>query len=226
MNEQIIIDCDLPGVRPARQRRGRELMVTLVKEGLSLLNDYDFDSLSIEKVCERCNTTVCSFYSRFESKEVFVTALQRIVVEDTRANLVSDYESDRAPHDSLQHLLAWISKGAVMWYRRNEGLVRASLRRAGSEPGIWTPVRELGELQVSLALPRIIDLLPGQTSRSEKQYVLFAFQILHGTLNNMILINPGPFSILHPHTGRMLATAMLNLIEQQPLSKTARIQSE
>lgn len=215
MNEQIIIDCDIPGVRPARQRRSRELMVSLVNEGLALLNDYDFDSLSIETICERCNTTTGSFYARFESKEVFVTALQRIVVEDTRIGMVANYESNRAPRDSLPYLLAWISKGAVTWYRRNEGLVRACLRRAASDPAIWTPMRELGELQVSLALPQILNLLPGRTNRSEKQYVLFAFQIMHGTLNNMILINPGPFAIHHPNTGRMLATAMHNLIERQ-----------
>lgn len=216
MDEQIIIDCDIPGVRPARQRRSRELMVSLINEGLALLKDHDFNTLSIEAICERCDTTTGSFYARFESKEVFVTALQRLVVEDTRINMVANYQSNRGPRDCLPHLLAWISKGAVTWYRHNEGLVRACLRRAGSDPGIWTPMRELGELQVSLALPQILTLLPGRTSSSEKQYVLFAFQIMHGTLNNMVLINPGPFSIHHPNTGGMLATAMLNLIERRP----------
>lgn len=216
MNEQIIFDCNIPGVRPAHQRRSRELMVSLVTEGLALLNEYDFDSLSIEAICARCNTTTGSFYARFESKEVFVTTLQRLVVEETRVGMVANYQSNRAPRDSLPDLLAWISKGAVTWYRRNEGLVRACLRRAGSDPAIWTPMRELGELQVRLALPQILNLLPERTSRSEKKHVLFAFQILHGTLNNMVLINPGPFSIHHPDTGQMLATAMLNLIERQP----------
>ena len=216
MDAQIIIDCNIPGVKPAHQRRSRELMVSLVNEGLALLNDHDFDTLSIEAICERCKTTTGSFYARFESKEVFVTALQRLVVEETRANMIENYQSNRVPRDSLPYLLSWISKRAVTWYRRNEGLVRACLRRAGSDPGIWTPMRELGELQVSLALPQILNLLPGRTNRSEKQYVLFAFQIMHGTLNNMVLINPGPFTIHHPNTGPMLTTAMLNLIERQP----------
>jgi AcrR family transcriptional regulator len=215
MDAQIIFDCNIPGVKPPHQQRSRELMVSLINEGLALLNDHDFDTLSIETICERCNTTTGSFYARFESKEVFVTALQRLVVEDTRINMVANYQSNRAPRDSLPYLLAWISKGAVTWYRRNEGLVRACLRRAGSDPEVWTPMRELGELQTSLALPQILSLLPGRTSHSEKQYVLFAFQILHGTLNNMVLINPGPFTIHHPNTGRMLATAMRNLIERQ-----------
>ena len=214
MDAQIIIDCNIPGVKPAHQRRSRELMVSLVNEGLALLSDHDFDTLSIETICERCNTTTGSFYARFESKEVFVTALQRLVVADTRIKMVANYQSNRIARESLPYLLAWISKGAVMWYRRNEGLVRACLRRAGSDPGIWTPIRELGELQVNLALPQILNLLPGRTSQAEKQYVLFAFQIMHGTLNNMVLINPGPFTIHHPNTGRMLATAMRNLIER------------
>ncbi|MCP4618579.1 MAG: TetR/AcrR family transcriptional regulator [Bradyrhizobium sp.] len=213
MNEQIIIDCDLPGVRPAHQRRTRELMVSLVNEGLALLKDCDFDSLSIETICERCDTTVGSFYARFESKEVFVTALQRLVAEDSRINMIANYQSNRAARGSLPHLLAWISKGAVTWYQRNEGLVRACLRRAGSDPAIWTPMRELGELQVSLALPQILALLGERPSHNKRQRVRFAFQIMHGTLNNMVLINPGPFSIHHPNTGRMLATAMLNFIE-------------
>lgn len=97
MNEQIIIDCNIPGVKPAQQQRSRELMVSLVNEGLALLNDHDFDTLSIETICERCNTTTGSFYARFESKEVFVTALQRLVVEDTRINMVANFQSNRAP---------------------------------------------------------------------------------------------------------------------------------
>ena len=95
MDAQIIIDCNIPGVKPPHQRRSRELMVSLVNEGLALLNDHDFDTLSIEAICERCNTTTGSFYARFESKEVFVTALQRLVVEDTRINMIANYQSNR-----------------------------------------------------------------------------------------------------------------------------------
>jgi len=213
MDEQIIIDCDLPGVRPAQQRRTRELMVSLVNEGLALLKECDFDSLSIEAICERCDTTIGSFYARFESKEAFVTALQRLVAEDSRITLLKNFESNHAARTYLPHLLAWISKGAVMWYRRNEGLVRACLRRAGRDPGIWTPMRELGELQVTLALPQILALLAERPTAAEKQRVQFAFQMMHGTLNNMVLINPGPFSLQHQNTVPMLSTAMRNLIE-------------
>src|SRR5262245_61902234 len=128
MNEEIIFGCDIPGIRPAHQRRSRELMVSLVNEGLALLADCDFDGLSIEAICERCDTTIGSFYARFESKEVFVTALQRMVADDSRISMIANYQSNHTARGSLPHLLAWITKGAVTWYRRNEGLVRACLR--------------------------------------------------------------------------------------------------
>ena len=141
MDAQIIIDCNIPGVKPAHQRRSRELMVSLVNEGLALLGDHDFDTLSIETICERCNTTTGSFYARFESKEVFVTALQRLVVADTRTKMVAQL-SVQSHRPRIPALSAGLDQqGGVMWYRRNEGLVRACLRRAGSDPGIWTPIR-------------------------------------------------------------------------------------
>ena len=195
MDEQIIIDCDIPGVKPARQRRSRELMVSLVNEGLALSETLRFRQLSIETICERCDTTTGSFYARFESKEVFVTALQRLIVRIHASRWWQTINPIACPRNSLPHLLAWISKGAVTWYRRNEGLVRACLRRAGSDPDIWELRAELGELQANLALPQILNLLPGRTSQARGSNTCCSpFQILHGTLNNMVLINPGPFT--------------------------------
>ena len=102
----------------------------------------------------------------------------------------------------------WIATGAIAWHRRYEGLVRASLRRATGEAETWTPIRELGELQISYALPRMLALVPAEARTGAEERVRLAFQILFGTLNNMILINPGPYTIHHPETGRMLAQSM------------------
>ena len=147
-------------MRPAQQARSRALVIRLFNEGLTLLREVDFDGLSIDALCARADSTIGAFYSRFESKEAFINALQRLVVAATRRNVVAGYESQVAPDDSVAHLLGWIVSGAIVWYRRYDGLVRASLRRAHSESDAWTPIRELGELQVTYAVPRILALLP------------------------------------------------------------------
>lgn len=212
LDEQLIATVRIAGLRPTQQQRSRELVVRLMNEGLALLEKHDFESLSIETLCQRCDATVGSFYARFAGKDAFVDALQRLVVEDARRDLAASYASDRLPRDSLAHLLAWIAKGGVVWMRRHHGLVRASLRRASGDRRSWTPMRELGRLHVEHALPHIERLAPRRDARLEDR-IRFAFQMLYGTLNNMVLIDPGPYSLRDARTPRLLAVAMQRLIE-------------
>lgn len=215
LDEQLIADAKIPGLRPTQQQRSRELVVRLMNDGLALLKDQDFDGLSIEALCSRSGATVGSFYARFESKDAFIDALQRLVVEGRRRELALLYESDRVPRDNLGHLLNWITKGGIIWVRQHEGLVRASLRRAGSDRLSWTPMRELGRLQVEHALPIVASLVAARRSADLEQRIRFAFQMMYGTLNNMVLIDPGPLSLHDAATPRLLATAMLRLIDPQ-----------
>ena len=69
MDEQLIADLSVDGMRPAQQRRTRELVVRMFETGRELLRDRDFDSLSIEDLCKGAGTTVGSFYARFESSK-------------------------------------------------------------------------------------------------------------------------------------------------------------
>ena len=87
LDEQLIAEAKVPGLRPTQQQRSRELVVRLVNEGLALLDDHDFDTLSVEALCARCSATVGSFYARFDSKDAFIEALQQLVVEDRRRDL-------------------------------------------------------------------------------------------------------------------------------------------
>lgn len=214
LDEQLIATVKVAGLRPTQQQRSRELVVRLLVEGLALLEEHDFESLSIETLCRRCEATVGSFYARFAGKDAFVDTLQRLVVEDARRELAASYASDRVPRDSLGHLLNWITKGRVAWIRRHQGLVRASLRRAGSDRTSWTPMRELGRLHVDYALPHIVRLAARQQAGLEDR-IRFAFQMMYGTLNNMVLIDPGPYSLRDAATPRLLAAAMQRLIEQR-----------
>jgi AcrR family transcriptional regulator len=215
-DETMLDGFEAEGMRSAQQARSRELLVRLFNGGLALLQETDFEGLSIEALCERSESTVGAFYSRFENKDAFIDALQRLVVEVTRSGMLADYEGEVAPRDNLTHLLAWIAKGSVVWYRRYEGLIRASLRQANGERKMWTPLRELGEHQISNALPRILAFLPPSALDGAEARTRFAFQMLFGTLNNMVLINPGPFGIKDAEPPQMLASAMVQLIERAP----------
>lgn len=213
MDATLVADLDIPGMRPARQKRSRELVGELLRAGLELLKDRDFDRLSIADLCAATGITVGSFYARFDGKETYLQALQRAVVAETERAMARDYRAGLAWPRGLAGFIDWVVGTSVTWNRRYEGLIRASLRQAGSDPAAWTPLRELGHERVSLALPIALSLLGRPAVAADEDAIRFAFQILSGTMNNMILINPGPFSIHHEATPRMLTRAMLKLIE-------------
>jgi AcrR family transcriptional regulator len=205
------------GVRPAQQLRSRKLIIELFNEALVLLNDVDFDGLSIDSLCERTSSTVGAFYSRFENKEAFVGALQRMVVIATRLGIDAAYSTNGAPSESLEGLIHWIAKGGFAWFRRYEGIIRASLRRANDEADTWIPMREIGTTLITHAMPRILGLLGPDGADGAEDRIRFSFQMMFGTLNNMVLINPGPFGLHHPESPQMLASAMVHFIRSGPV---------
>jgi AcrR family transcriptional regulator len=213
MDATLVADLDIPGMRPARQRRSRELVGELLRAGLELLKDRDFDRLSIADLCAATSITVGSFYARFDGKDSYLQALQRAVVAETERAMARDYRAGVAWPRGLAGFIDWVVGTAVTWNRRYEGLIRASLRQAGRNPAAWTPLRELGRTRVAHALPIALSLLGRPPTKADEDAIRFAFQILAGTMNNMVLINPGPFSIHDEATPRMLSRAMLKLIE-------------
>lgn len=215
MDAALLDGLDLPGVFPARQERSRAVVLALVEAGLRLLRDRGFDALSIADLCAAAGVTTGSFYARFESKEAFLRTVQQVVVtealRDMRARLTPARVAGLSLHDFVGRLVA----GSVRWRRRYEGLVRASLRAARADDGAWSPLRDLGRAQVDHVVPIILGLLGPAASPAAEAGVRFAFQILFGTLNNMTLVDPGPFGIHDEATPRLLAEAMVRLIEAE-----------
>mgnify|MGYP001220616530 CR=1 FL=1 len=222
MNEDLIAGLQIEGMHPARQRRTRQLVLRMMQTALELLADRDFDGLSVEDLSKGAGATTGSFYARFESKAAFIHALQRVVVAEGIQRLEAVYGSGIVPDDDLERMLTWIATGGATWYRNHEGLVRASLRRASHEPHVWQPMFELGQAHIRLAMPRILalagagrpadDIGSGEAVPEIRVRVAFAFQILHSTLNNIVLIDPGPYRLHDAELPRMLTTAMMRLI--------------
>ena len=103
-------------------------------------------------------------------------------------------------------------QGSVRWTRRYEGLIRASLRAAQDDVQAWSPLRDLGRLQATRAAPILMAKLGRPAGPTDEDRVRFAFQVLFGTLNNMVLVNPGPFTIHDEVTPRLLTETLTRLI--------------
>ncbi|MDX2203752.1 MAG: TetR/AcrR family transcriptional regulator [Hyphomicrobiaceae bacterium] len=204
----------LPGVRPAMQRRSQALVERLLEAALALLEDRDFDGLTIDDLCHAAGATVGSFYARFDTKDAFITALQHLVYERTARSLERALADGRVPLDDLEGFAAWVCDGTVTWFQRYRGFIRASSRLSGSEPKAWEPLRALGVLKTQWCLPLFRQLAGARAGKSFEASVRAGLQVLHGTLNNITVVDPGPLRLDDPATKRFLTTVVLGCVRQ------------
>src|SRR5262245_58566845 len=186
-------DCDLDGVRPVKQLRGRRSRDRLLKAGQRLVARRPFDQLSVADIASAAGSSVGAFYLRFRDKDAFFRALIAQYVAEVRAETSVLY----ATHDD-DRLIGALVAGTISRFRRYAGLIRSAIRQRMEDATVWEPIRRSGHLNADC----FVDWLAARHGRtltvSEDFSVRFAFQVLYGTLNNALVNQPGPLDIEDP----------------------------
>jgi len=209
----LIETVSVPGLLPPRQARSRKAVSDLVEAALRMLATHDFETLSVAELCAEAGLTTGAFYKRFPSKELFVEYLQRLVVAEVRAGIDTGLAAQRWGGLALRDFLGRTVGGTVRWYRRYEGFVRASLRYAESHPESWSPMRETGARYAATVEPIVLRIVARPGAPALRDAIRFAVQMMLGTLNSMVLIDPGPFRLRDDRTIGMLTEAVATLVE-------------
>jgi len=171
-----------------RQKRGQITYDALIETCFDLLQEKDFDEISIADLSQKAGYSVGAFYARFKSKdELFDAMVMRHV--DGRRRVRSSQFAEGAPSTLIHDVL----EETVNYYWGRRRFWRAALIRSMREPEFWAPMRNLShEFADSL-----IAHMAGRAGRSlkaqEEANVRFAVQVTFGTINNTILNRPGPF---------------------------------
>jgi AcrR family transcriptional regulator len=177
-------------VLPAKQSRSRAKRDALVRAGRSLCEINDFDELSVAEIAAAAGCSVGSFYSRFSDKDGFFRAL---VGDAERREEADASQPPHAPKQAIDELLGEVIASTLTGYRQRRGLIRAAIRRSMTEPALWEPYRRRGERHADRLVARLKLAFP-QDAGLERR-VRFACQMLYGTLNNAVLIAPGPLQL-------------------------------
>lgn len=202
----------LPAVQP-RARATRDAMLSV---GRALLQERDFDGISIADLATANGLSVGSFYGRFRDKASFFALLQQQVTEEWlergRAALAPARRGERDP----RRIVADVCATFVGVLRRDAGFVRASLKHASTHPGSWTPIRQTGSVfiaEVAAVLgPPLLHLAPEQ----REPRVGFAMQMMFGIGVNAVLNDPGPIHLADNRLERELARALAGYLEIGP----------
>lgn len=177
-------------VLPAKQARSRATRDALVHAGRNLCEIKDFDELSVAEIASAAGCSVGSFYSRFADKDGFFRAL---VGDAERREEAHAQELPPDPKQAIDELLAEVITTTLAGYRRRRGLIRAAIRRSMTEPALWEPYRRRGQFHSDRLVTRLKRAFPKDAGLERR--VRFACQMLYGTLNNAVLIAPGPLQL-------------------------------
>ncbi|RKP56598.1 TetR/AcrR family transcriptional regulator [Pararobbsia silviterrae] len=181
-----------------RYKSGQRSADALLEAGRALLTHVSYEGLSVSELCKHANLTTGAFYRRFEGKEAYFLALQRLALDDgmrTQRALTTHLDSEHGARIGLQDACVRVVDGVRQWHLHHRGILRASMQRRDHTSGGWQPFKELGRefiRDISQRLIRTPELCQ-RTDASRRLAV--GFQIVIGTMINASLNDPGPIRL-------------------------------
>lgn len=170
-----------------RQKRGQVTYDALIDTAFALLEDKEFDDISIAELAQKAGYSVGAFYARFRSKDELFDAMVMQHLDGRRRTRGRQFAS--TDDETLLHALL---EETVHYYWGRRRFWRAALIRSIREPEFWTPIRTLSHEFADALISRAASRSGRAVGAQEEANVRFAVQLTFGTINNTILNRPGP----------------------------------
>jgi AcrR family transcriptional regulator len=170
-----------------RQKRSQKTYEALIGTTFKLLQQREFDEISIAELAQKAGYSVGAFYARFRSKDELFDALLAQHIEDrfaARKRIFAGATDETLVADLMEDLVDYY------WTRRR--FWRAALIRSMKDPEFWEPVRRQGLEFGAWLIERIGARAGRPLTEPEQANVRFALQLTLGTINNTIINRPGP----------------------------------
>ncbi|HZF28535.1 MAG TPA: TetR/AcrR family transcriptional regulator [Gammaproteobacteria bacterium] len=184
------VDAPVPFSGPGRrikQARGRKTYDALIATAFELLEEREFDTLTVAELAKAAGYSVGAFYARFKSRDEFFDAMIAQHMElrtKARTHLFATAPDDTLVDELIVEVCAYFGQRERFW--------RAALSRSIRKPEFWEPLRRHGREFADLLIERIGTSAARPLTDTEQTNVRFAFQITLGTINNTIINRPGP----------------------------------
>jgi len=170
--------------RRIRQKRSQKTYDALIATAFKLLEQREFDEISIADLAQRAGYSVGAFYARFKSKDELFDAMLEQHVDDRRRTRARQFAT---VSDST--LIRVLLEDTIQYYWARRRFWRAALFR---DEDFWVPIRKLSYELADALVARFGARAQRPLTEAEETNVRFAVQITLGTVNNAIINRPGP----------------------------------
>ena len=113
--------------RAPKQARSRRTLSRIIQAATDLVAERGVDDITVQQIVARANSSVGSFYARFDGKEDLLDYLERRVWEDARAHWDAAVEDGGLDDLSLAELMPGIVR-LLLESARHEATIRRALR--------------------------------------------------------------------------------------------------
>ena len=176
--------------REIRQKRSRRTYEALIATSFSLLEQREFDEISIADLAQQAGYSVGAFYARFRSKDELFDAMVAQHIEGRKHAREQLFTS--VPDSTL---IPMYIEETVSYYWRRRRFWRAALMRSIRDPEFWEPIRNQRHGLAASLIGRIRARTKRALTEAEEMNVRFAAQLVLGTINTAIINRPGPIFI-------------------------------
>jgi AcrR family transcriptional regulator len=173
-----------------KQKRGQKTYDALIDTAFKLLEEREFDEISIAELAQKAGYSVGAFYARFKSKDELFDALVMRHIEHRRA-----FRERQFATEPDEKLIREVVQGTVDYFWARRRFWRAALFRSIREPDFWKPLRKLSHELGDSLVARMSSRANRALTEQEETNVRFAVQITLGTINNAMINQPGPIFI-------------------------------
>lgn len=198
-------------VHAPQQRRGRERQEALIRAGLHLTEDRDWDAVKIGDIAAEIGCSIGTFYTRFRTKEAYFDVLLDLMIQTMLQRTQVFHEApERLRETAAEFIASWVGLG-VQSFRLHRGLYATALlnlRRLEPAARAGSPLVTLRDHSRD-SLLRAMAQYQGWSSPSAQARLLFAHQMMQGVLLNAVLTNPGPLQLDDPRFETELTAAIL-----------------
>ena len=173
--------------RRIRQKRSQKTYDALIATAFKLLEQREFDEISIADLAQKAGYSVGAFYARFKSKDELFDAMMEQHIDDRRRTRARQFATA-----SDATLIRVLLEETIRYYWGRRRFWRAALFRSIRDEGFWAPLRKLSYELADALVARFSERAQRPLTSAEETNVRFAVQIALGTVNNAIINRPGP----------------------------------
>lgn len=204
----------LPMIQPSQQARSVKTAWHLLSAGAAMMHENNFDTLSVEDICAKAGTTVGGFYGRFQNKDAFFLALQKLVLLRSEESMNTLWRQPAYETQSLQEVCMLLVASAVQRYRQHQGVFRTSLQRA--HEGMWDAFKDIGDQTRALLTAALATHLQHIPAEQRKLRVEFGHQAMISVLCHAVQNAPSPVHLSDDAMVHELTSMLVAYLEQAP----------